>query len=31
METLERSSRDIGHRTWTRDDLYEERIGRYGR
>ena len=31
METLERSSRDIGPRTWTRDDLYEERLGRYGR
>ena len=31
METLERSSRDIGPRTWTRDDLYDERLNRYGR
>ncbi len=29
METLERSSRDIGPRTWTREDLYEERLGRH--
>ena len=28
METLEKSSRDIGRRTWTRDDLYEDRLGR---
>ena len=31
LETLERSSRDIGPHTWTRDDLYEEHLGRYGR
>ena len=31
METFERLSRDMGPRTWTRDDLYEERLGRYGR
>ena len=30
METLEKLSRDMGPRTWTRDDLYEERLGRYG-
>ena len=30
METFERLSRDMGPRTWTRDDLYEERLGRYG-
>ena len=28
METLERSSRDIGPRTWTRDNLYDERLDR---
>ena len=31
METVERMSRDMGPRTWTRDDLYEERLGWYGR
>ena len=31
METLERSSRDIGRHTRTRDKLYEERLGQYGR
>ena len=31
METFERLSRDMGPRTWTREDLYEERLGRYGR
>lgn len=31
MDTFERLSRDIGPRTWTRDDLYEERLGKYGR
>ena len=31
METFERLSRDMGPRTWTRDDLYEERLGRYDR
>ena len=31
METFERLSRDLGPRTWTRDDLYEERLGRHGR
>ena len=30
METFERLSRDLGPRTWTRDDLYEERLVRYG-
>ena len=30
METFERLSRDLGPRTWTRDDLYEERLGRHG-
>ena len=30
METFERLGRDMGPRTWTRDDLYEERLGRYG-
>ena len=30
METLEKLSRDMGPRTWTRDDLYEERLERYG-
>lgn len=30
METFDRLSRDMGPRTWTRDDLYEERLGRYG-
>jgi len=31
METFERLSRDMGPRAWTRDDLYEERLVRYGR
>lgn len=31
MATFERVSRDMGPRTWTREDLYEERLGRYGR
>ena len=30
METFEQLSRNIGPRTWTRDDLYEERLGKYG-
>lgn len=30
METFERLSRDMGPRGWTRDDLYEERLGKYG-
>ena len=30
METFDRLNRDIGPRTWTRDDLYEERLGKYG-
>ena len=30
-ETVTKYSRDMGPRTWTRDDLYEERLGRYGR
>lgn len=29
METFERLSRDMGPRTWTRDELYEERFERY--
>lgn len=28
METFERLSRDMGPRTWTRDDLYEGRFGK---
>ena len=31
METFEKLSRDMGPRTWTREDLYEERLGRYAR
>lgn len=31
METFKRLSRDMPPRTWTREDLYEERLGRYGR
>lgn len=31
METFQRLSRDMGPRDWTRDDLYEERLGKYGR
>ena len=31
METFERLGRDMGPRGWTRDDLYEERLGKYGR
>lgn len=31
METFERLSRDMGPGGWTRDDLYEERLGKYGR
>lgn len=31
METFEKLSRDMGPRTWTRADLYEERLGRHGR
>ena len=31
METFERLSRDMGPRTRTREDLYEERLGRYDR
>ena len=30
METFERLSRDMGPRTWTRDELYEGRFERYG-
>ena len=30
-ETVTKFSRDMGPRTWTRDDLYEERLGRHGR
>ena len=30
METLEQLSRDMGPRTWTRDDLYAERLDKYG-
>ena len=30
METFDQLSRDMGPRTWTRDDLYEERLGKYG-
>ena len=31
MATFERLSRDMSSRGWTRDDLYEERLGRHGR
>lgn len=31
IEMFERLSRDMGPRTWRRDDLYEVRLGRYGR
>lgn len=31
MSTLERLSRDMGPGSWNRGDLYEERLGRYGR
>ncbi len=31
METFERLSRDMSPRTWTRENLYEERLGKYGR
>ena len=30
IATFERLSRDMGPRGWTRDDLYEERLGSYG-
>ena len=30
-ETVTKLSRDMGPRTWTRDDRYEERLGRYDR
>ena len=30
-ESIRRHSRDLGPRTWTRDDLYEDRLGRYSR
>ncbi len=30
-ESIRRHSRDLGPRTWTRDDLYEDRLGRYHR
>ena len=28
MESTERLARDMGRRVWTRDDLYDERLGR---
>lgn len=31
MKIFEKLSRDMAPRTWTREDLYEERLGRYGR
>lgn len=31
MASTERLARDMGPRRWTRDDLYDERLGRYGR
>lgn len=31
MASTERLARDMGSRGWTRDDLYEERLARYGR
>ncbi len=30
-ESIRRHSRDLGPRTWTRDDLYEDRLGRHNR
>ena len=30
-ESTRRHSRDLGPRTWTRDDLYEDRLDRYNR
>ena len=31
MASTERLARDMGPRRWTRDDLYDERLDRYGR
>lgn len=31
LASTERLARDMGPRRWTRDDLYDERLGRYGR
>lgn len=31
IASTERLARDMGPRAWTRDDLYDERLGRYGR
>lgn len=31
MASTERLARDMGPRRWTRDDLYDERLSRYGR
>ena len=30
-ESIKRHGRDLGPRTWTRDDLYEDRLARYNR
>lgn len=30
-ESIRRHGRDLGPRTWTRDDLYEDRLNRYNR
>ena len=30
MASTERLARDMGPRSWTRDDLHEERLARYG-
>lgn len=31
MASTERLARDMGPRRWARDDLYDERLDRYGR
>ena len=31
MASTERLARDMGARSWTRDDIYEERLAKYGR
>ena len=31
IASTERFARDMGPRGWTRDDLYDERLDRYGR
>ena len=31
MASTERLARDLGPRSWTRDELYEERLAKYGK